>query len=137
VGTLKRDSRLRRKFESYARHEYAQENVEFLEDVLEWRTHHQKDRSRAEWILNKYIPEGAPSQINISCKSRVGILDTFRSQGDEISSDIFDSAVREITSLMVDGGVWNSFVWRGGCDRAESLENVDQDTEKRVALTIC
>jgi hypothetical protein len=39
-----------------------------------------------------------------------------------LPTDLFDEAANELASMMVEGGLWGSFVWKGGCDRADEDE---------------
>jgi hypothetical protein len=127
VDTLKRDSGIRRRFESFAANQYASESVGFLKSVLEWKAESPGDLEYARGICETYIFEGSPLQVNISWKARTNIeeaLQRAQRQGmNYISENSFDDAANELASNMVEGGLWGSFVWKGGCDLAEDEDD--------------
>jgi hypothetical protein len=119
---LSRDSYLRRSFEDYAAAQYALENVSFMERLLEWQTKYNFSYEEAVRMCQTFINDGAPLQINISYDSRTGI-ENMMADGEytgRVPMALFDKAAAEITSMM-QGGLWGSFVSRGGVDRAESI----------------
>lgn len=115
VKVLKRDSLLRRRFESFAEKQYAIENVAFIKCVLEWKSMG-FTADYAHYILDTFIVESAPNQVNISYSVRTTIEGQFRNLDGYLPANIFDPAVREISAMMVDGGIWGTFVWGGGVD---------------------
>jgi len=121
---LSRDSLIRRDFESFAAEQYAQENVSFMEALFDWKTKHHASYDEALRICELYIFDGSMMQINISYDSRTSIereMSEAEEAGDRfVSLSLFDKAASEIT-VMMQGGVWGTFVSRGGVDRAESL----------------
>lgn len=139
VRTLKRDSGVRRRFESFARHQYAQENVDFIEDLLIWKNEYPGDYARAVEMVDRYIQEEALLQINISYHARTRLISKINTLDPNVvvPFDIFDEVFKEISALMLDGGIWGSFVWKGGCDH-ESDELVPaEESNDRMSLVAC
>ena len=120
---LSRDSFIRRDFEAFAAEQYALENVSFMESLLEWQKVHNYSYDEALHICETFIFEGSCMQINISYDSRIGIetiISECEESGMPVPLNLFDKAASEISTMM-QGGLWGTFVSRGGCDRAESL----------------
>jgi hypothetical protein len=65
VNTLKRDSGIRRRFESFANHQYASESVGFMKNVLEWKAETPGDMEQAQQICATYVFEDSVMQVNI------------------------------------------------------------------------
>lgn len=131
-STLRRDSCVRRRFESFAARQFASEGVTFLESVINWQP---GDFEEAKRIYETYIPVGAPLQVNISWRAREAVEKYFEhydqeeeKENDNMPPNVFEPAVYEITNMMVEGGVWGTFVWKGGCDNAEIEPLVNNDS---------
>jgi len=129
VSTLQRDSGLRRRFESFAEHQYASEGVSFMKDVLEWKSDTPGNVQEALAICEMYISEDAPLQVNISYATRTTLENQLEQASNQasVSLDLFNEAASEVSHMMVEGGVWGSFVWKGGCDNAE----IDDTAERK------
>jgi hypothetical protein len=125
VKTLKRDSGIRRRFESFAATQFASEGVTFLKSVIEWKAETPGDAEEALRLCETYVFEGSPLQINISWTARTNIESKMkRAMIDRtVSLELFDEASSEVASMMVEGGIWGSFVWKGGCDNATSQDS--------------
>jgi hypothetical protein len=131
---LSRDSFIRRDFEAFAAEQYALENVSFMESLLEWQKVHNYGFAEALRLCETYIFDGSCLQINISYDSRTGIesiIAECEDEGTPVPHDLFDKAASEISTMM-QGGLWGTFVSRGGCDRAESLaETIERRSQSR------
>ncbi|KAH9260213.1 hypothetical protein BASA81_001382 [Batrachochytrium salamandrivorans] len=112
--TLRKDTALRRQLELYAATRYETENVAFLEQVLAWKQ--TGDAVEAERICNTFIREGAELQVNISHGARV---ETLGGGGGGGPLARFDRAVNEVSIMMVNGGIFHSFVFAGKLDGFE------------------
>ena len=138
VKTLKRDSNIRRRFESFAAKQYAAENVDFVESVLEWKADSPGDLAKAKVLVDGFIREESAYQVNISYHTRVEIeriLDGGSLNGGKrVPLDLFDNAMHEVSSMMVEGGIWGSFVWKGGLD-LEKDESDEVNHQGIVTLT--
>jgi hypothetical protein len=123
---LRRDSHLRREFENFAGKLYAAEGVLFLEDLIQWQSEGSLSREGAKVLLETYIVEGAPHQVNISYDARTTVEKNFHSSAEaECREDMFERASREVRNMMIEGGAWGMFVWRGGCDKLEMVEDIE------------
>jgi hypothetical protein len=137
VKTLKRDSGIRRRFESFAANQFASEGVTFLKHVMEWKAESPGDAQGAARLCETYVSEGSPLQINISWSARTNIekhLALGLNSGGTLPIDLFDEASSEIASMMVEGGVWGSFVWKGGCDSASSHDSSCEDEDEDLLV---
>ena len=95
-----------------------------MENIFEWRTQHPGDLQEAKRICEVYIHEGTPLQVNISWFSRISVervIEEAERTNSEVPLDVFERAADEIATMMR-GGVWGSFVRRGGCDREYSTD---------------
>ena len=145
VKTLKRDSGIRRRFESFAANQFASEGVSFIKNVLEWKAESPGDFQEAVRLCEMYVHEGSPLQINISWLARTNIEKRLADHrllllnGDTIAVPItlFDEATNEVANMMVEGGVWGNFVWTGGCDHAESGgSSTDEENASPAPLVV-
>ena len=132
---LSRDSLIRRDFEAFAAEQYALENVSFMESLLDWQTKHTCDYEEALKLCELYIFDGSMMQINISCDARTSIERIMADAEEDgmvfVPANLFDKAANEITTMM-QGGLWGTFISRGGCDRAESLaEAIERRSQSR------
>ena len=79
------------------------ENAMFYLHAIRYRTlsHKQLRRRIARALVDTYIVEGAPQQINISTRQRDAILAAVAKKGDEaITASLFREAEREVSLLM-------------------------------------
>jgi hypothetical protein len=130
VKTLKRDSGIRRRFESFAANQFASEGVTFLKGVMEWKAETPGEAEEAMRLCETYVFEGSPLQINISWSARTNIerkLQQGMKADGMVQLELFDEASNEVASMMVEGGIWGSFVWKGGCDSAASQDSSNDE----------
>ena len=90
----------------YARANFVNENLEFLEQVDEFvRT---GDEALARRIYDEYVPLGAPNQVNLYDANRDALDQTFGDDDPALTRDMFDDSYAEIQNL-IDSDSYNRF----------------------------
>jgi hypothetical protein len=105
------DGDLKREFYRFATSRYTLESINFLEDVKKYKYQFESQNERwrkqkAKQMINTYIRDSSPQQVNISASQREGVLRALDDDSQLLT--IFDKAEHEITH-MVTVGVWTDF----------------------------
>jgi hemoglobin-like flavoprotein/cytoskeletal protein CcmA (bactofilin family) len=90
-------------FQKYLVKEYAQENLNFWKTAAEFRAAEKGERNMAEDIYKRYLEESSPEAVNISAGTAAAINESLKNPSAIVRKDLFDSAVREVETLMTLG----------------------------------
>jgi hypothetical protein len=106
------DAALKREFYAYLGRRYAIELLKFVDDVGSYKQQFESHndvwrRKKAQELINTYIKNGSPQEVNISYIQREAVLRANMEVSQHIFN-LFDEAAAEVTQRML-GALWVDF----------------------------
>jgi len=99
LSNVLNDSQLYESFKKFCINTWTIENLLFIEAAHDYMQAEEKDlKSKAKNILDEYIREGAPLEVNVDYPTRAKTIEAFM-EGN-VTRDLFDEAVKEITRIL-------------------------------------
>jgi hypothetical protein len=118
------DQTIKREFYTYVASRYAIELLKFVDDVKAYKHHFDGHnemwrRKKAHEIINTYVRNDAPQEVNISETQRDRILHSDLDKAPQKLFTMFDEALNEVVTVM-NTGMWIEF--KNSKPRAKSMK---------------
>jgi len=99
------DESLHRSLKVFATAKFAEENILFLEEVLEMKT--KNDMPRIKKIYSDYIAPNSEMEVNLISNTKKDISEKIKTE--ELDLSVFDEAIDELSKLIREG-ILNDFI---------------------------